>query len=107
VPSSLKNLANTFVENKELERSIAHTSGRRAMRSRNVPFVSEELAKLERMSLALFDAVLFPGWSFPFHIYEPFYCFMVSMSSHFVIYLTIDQRILKNESQTTQIHKQK
>ncbi len=103
MPSSLKNLANTFVENKELERSIAHTSGRRAMRSRKVLFVSEELAKLERMSLALFDA----GWSFPFHIYEPFYRFMVSTSSHFVIYLTIDQRILKNELQPTQIHKQK
>lgn len=85
VPSSLKNLTDTLVENKELERSSEHTGGRRALRSRKVPFVSEELANPERMPLALFDAVLFPGWSLPFHIYEPCYRFMVSTSSHFVM----------------------
>ncbi|CAM6042879.1 unnamed protein product [Sphagnum compactum] len=77
VPSSLKNLADTLIENKELERSSEHNGGRRALRSRKVPFVSEELANPERMPLALFDAVLFPGWSLPFHIYEPCYRFMV------------------------------
>ncbi|KAG6547268.1 hypothetical protein Mapa_011204 [Marchantia paleacea] len=32
---------------------------------------------LERLPLALFDSVLFPGWSMPFHIFEPCYRAMV------------------------------
>jgi hypothetical protein len=85
VPSSLKNLGGTLLESKELKRSSKYISGRRALRSRKVPFVSEKLANLERMPLALFDVILFPGWSLPFHINEPYYYFMVSTSSHFVI----------------------
>lgn len=32
---------------------------------------------LDRLPLALFDAVIFPGWSMPIHIYEPRYRIMV------------------------------
>ncbi|KAJ7535116.1 hypothetical protein O6H91_12G018800 [Diphasiastrum complanatum] len=35
------------------------------------------LRQCEMLPLALFDAVLFPGWSMPFYIYEPCYKFMV------------------------------
>jgi hypothetical protein len=80
-----RTLGDTFLESKELKRFSGHIGGRRAVRSRKVLFVSEELANLERMPLALFDAVLFLRWSLPIHINEPCYHFMVNTSSHFVI----------------------
>jgi hypothetical protein len=80
-----RTLGNTFLESKELKRFSGHIGGRRALQSRKVPFINEELANLERMPLALFDGVFFLKWSLPFHINEPCYHFMVNTSTHFVI----------------------
>ncbi|BFI28098.1 hypothetical protein MPTK2_2g16260 [Marchantia polymorpha subsp. ruderalis] len=39
----------------------------------------KDAGTLERLPLALFDSVLFPGWSMPFHIFEPCYRSMVRL----------------------------
>ncbi|KAL3696148.1 hypothetical protein R1sor_010224 [Riccia sorocarpa] len=61
--ASVSNTA-TYSDQKTIEVGVSRT-------------VIEEQEMSDRLPLALFDAVLFPGWSLPFYIFEPCYRAMV------------------------------